>query len=249
MHEGKKGTAPQTPEQAGCFLHSAEARRRSPVAKNLFPDKNVFDILESCPFRPRFAASLSLIVSPVRFPALSSTVSSRACAAVRPAWLSVTTCVTTCATTCVAAVLLAACDQGFAPPDEPPTGSIVVDITYENHPEAWPVSEDIYELLFVALRFVPKDTTDFLQLNRLVFSDRLQFHVAQQTVTLDNVAAGVYPYAGVAHKYGPELFEWRPIGLVEDNGGIIVVPAGEAARVSVSADFLNPPPFPPPEAP
>ncbi len=149
----------------------------------------------------------------------------------------------------MAAALLAGCDQGFTPPDAPPTGAIMVDITYENHPEAWPESEDIYELLFVALRFVPEDTTDFLQLNRLVFSDRLQFHVAQQTVTLDSVAAGVYPYSGVAHKYGPELFDWRPIGLVEENGGVLVVSSGEITRVSMSADFLNPPPFPPPDGP
>ncbi len=145
------------------------------------------------------------------------------------------------------AVFLAACDQGFAPPDAPPTGTLVVDITYENYPDTWPATEDIYELLFVALRFVPKDTTDFLQLNRLVFSDRLQFHVERQTVTLDSIGAGLYPYAGVAHKYGPELFDWRPIGLVEEGGGVIVVSTGETTRVSMSADFLNPPSFPPPE--
>lgn len=145
------------------------------------------------------------------------------------------------------AVFLAACDQGFAPPDEPPTGTLVVDITYENHPETWPPTEDIYELLFVALRFVPKDTADFLQLNRLIFSERLQFHVERQTVTLDSVATGIYPYSGVAHKYGTDLFAWRPIGLVEEGGGIIIISPGQTTRVSMSADFLNPPPFPPPE--
>ncbi len=145
------------------------------------------------------------------------------------------------------AVFLAGCDHGFAPPDEPTTGTLVVDITYENHPETWPPTEEIYELLFVALRFVPKDTADFLQLNRLIFSERLQFHVERQTVTLDSVITGVYPYSGVAHKYDVDLFAWRPIGLVEEGGGIIVISPDETTRVSVSADFLNPPPFPPPE--
>ena len=145
------------------------------------------------------------------------------------------------------AVLLAACDQGFTPPEDPPTGTLVVDITYENFPETWPPTEDIYELLFVALRFVPKDTADFLQLNRLIFSERLQFHVERQTVTLDSVGTGIYPYSGVAHKYSPDLFAWRPIGLVEEGGGIIVVSPEETTRVSMAADFLNPPPFPPPE--
>lgn len=145
------------------------------------------------------------------------------------------------------AVFLAACDQGFTPPEDPLTGTLVVDITYENHPETWPPTEEIYELLFVALRFVPKDTADFLQLNRLIFSERLQFHVERQTVMLDSVRTGVYPYSGVAHKYSPDLFAWRPIGLVEEGGGIFVISPGETTRVSVSADFLNPPPFPPPE--
>ncbi len=147
------------------------------------------------------------------------------------------------------AVFLAACDLGFAPPDDPPTGTLVVGITYENYPETWPPTEEIYELLFVALRFVPKDTADFLQLNRLIFSERLQFHVEQQTVTLDSVGTGLYPYAGVAHKYSPDLFAWRPIGLVEEGGGVIVISPGQTTRISMSADFLNPPPFPPPETP
>ena len=179
----------------------------------------------------------------VRFPAFFSTAPQHACARLRAiarrCWLRLAL--------CGAAVSPLACDQGFAPPDEPATGTIVVDITYENYPDAWPPDEEIYELLFVALRFVPKDTTDFLQLNRLIFSDRLQFRVERQTITLEDVEAGVYPYSGVAHKYGPDLFDWRPIGLVEENGGILVVSDGQTTRVSMSADFLDPPPFPPPD--
>ncbi len=210
----------------------------SGLNKTLFLDNNVFDIFDNI----RLDTPLShCTYLSVRSPASFSTVLRRAfflaCSVILlPAVLTL-------------AVFLAACDQGFAPPDDPPTGTLVVDITYENYPETWPATEDIYELLFVALRFVPKDTADFLQLNRLIFSERLQFHVERQTVTLDSVGTGLYPYAGVAHKYSPDLFAWRPIGLVEEGGGVIVIEDGKTTRISMSADFLNPPPFPPPETP
>ncbi len=146
----------------------------------------------------------------------------------------------------MAALGPAACDHGLAPPEEPPTGVIAADIIYIGHPEAWPPDQQLLELRFVAMRFVPQDTADFLQLNRMVFSDPLERRVAGQRVILDDVEAGPYLYAGVAQKYGHGAFDWRPIGLVRENGGVFQIASNETTFVSVEADFLNPPPFPPP---
>lgn len=142
---------------------------------------------------------------------------------------------------------LASCDHGFAPPEEPPTGVVLAEITYVDHPEAWPPDDELRELLFVAMRFVPKDTTDFLQLSRMIFSDRLELRVPNQRVVVSDVPTGPYLYAGVAQKYGPDPFDWRPVGLVEENGGAFFVAPGETTRVTVSVDFRNPPRFPPSE--
>lgn len=145
----------------------------------------------------------------------------------------------------MAAVAVAACDHGFEPPNEPTTGTIVADIQYVGHPDAWPPESELRELLFIAMRFVPRDTSDFLQLNRIVFSDRLAFRVAGERVVLSDVPTGPYPYAGVAQKFGGDPFDWRPVGLVEDDGGMFVVTARETTFVTVEVDFVHPPDFPP----
>lgn len=147
---------------------------------------------------------------------------------------------------CLVAGLAAACDHGLVPPDEPPVGTIRAIITYAGHPDAWPPRDSLHDLRFVAMRFVPEDTTDFLQLNRLVFSERLRYHVPVDTVVLENIETGLFPYSGVAQRYAADLFAWRPVGLYDANGGILQVRPGETADVRVLVDFRNPPPFPPP---
>lgn len=141
-----------------------------------------------------------------------------------------------------------ACDHGFAPPDEPSTGVLVADITFSGHPGSWPPDRELEQLLFVAMRFVPRDTSDFLRLNLIEWSDPLRIHVPGDRILMDEVPTGPYLYAGVAQKYGPGAFDWRPVGLVEENGGVFVVAAGETSFVAVRVDFTNPPHFPPPAA-
>ena len=140
----------------------------------------------------------------------------------------------------------AGCDHGLAPPAEPETGVIRVHVEYLQSPSDWPSPDSLRDLRFVAMRFVPRDTSDLLQLNRLVFSERLADNVSSQVVVLSSVETGPFLYAGVAQKFGPDIFDWRPIGLVTDNGGIFVVAADETTDVGVVADFRDPPPFPPP---
>lgn len=146
----------------------------------------------------------------------------------------------------LAGIAVAGCDHGLAPPAEPETGVVRVHVEYLQSPEDWPPPDSLRDLRFVAMRFVPRDTSDLLQLNRLVFSERLSDSVSSQVVILPAVETGPFLYAGVAQKFGPDIFDWRPIGLVTDNGGIFVVATDETTDVSVVADFGNPPPFPPP---
>lgn len=144
------------------------------------------------------------------------------------------------------AAVIAACDHGLAPPTSPQTGEVIVRVSYAGHPEAWPTSDSLQDLRFVAMRFVPTDTADFLQLNRMVYSDRLRYNVSSETAGVSDVGAGPFLYAGVAQKFGTDPFAWRPVGLVEDADGVFLVRPGETTHVDVTVDFRNPPVFPPP---
>lgn len=150
------------------------------------------------------------------------------------------------ATGILLALVIGGCDHGIEPPDEPSTGTLRVQIAYKGHPAAWPPESELQQLLFVAMQFVPRDTTDFLQLNRMVISGQLDQRVAEQTFVMESVPTGFYPYAGVAQKFGPGTFDWRPVGLVRENDGSFFIVANETTDVSVTVDFTNPPDFPPP---
>lgn len=141
----------------------------------------------------------------------------------------------------------AGCDHGLAPPDEPPTGAIEGIIIYVD-PKAWPPRGEVRDLRFVALPFIPRDSTDlFRDLNAIIFSETLDYRVARDTFLINDVPAKAYIYNGVAQQFSTNLLDWRPVGLYEDNGGIIDVRAGETAQIQVLVDFNNLPPFPPPE--
>lgn len=151
--------------------------------------------------------------------------------------------------TWIAAVLIllcTGCDSGLEPPAEAQVGVIDVQITYEGD-STWPPPDSLHDLRFVAMRFVPTDTADFLQLNRMVFSGRLRYNVASDTARISDVAAGPFLYSGVAQKFGTDVFAWRPVGLVESDDGVFFVRPGETTHVEVRVDFHDPPPFPPPQ--
>ncbi|RMF57630.1 MAG: hypothetical protein D6746_10770 [Bacteroidetes bacterium] len=138
--------------------------------------------------------------------------------------------------------LLAGCDHGLAPPPEPPTGAIRGVITYVG---PWPSRQEVRDLRFVALRFVPRDTSDFLQLNRMVFSETLAYGVPSDTFFVGDVVAGTFPYSGVAQHFSDDVLAWRPVGLYVENGGIFQVLPGDTVVLSITVDFEHPPPFPP----
>lgn len=142
----------------------------------------------------------------------------------------------------IVVILLVGCDHGLEPPGEPITGAIRAEITYFGQ---WPPQDSVRDLRFVAMRFVPTDTSDFLQLNRLVFSDRLEYGVEAQALTMEGVEAGPFLYAGVAQQYGSDALDWKPVGIVAENDGVFIVRQDETTHVSVEVDFQDPPPFPP----
>lgn len=138
-------------------------------------------------------------------------------------------------------VIAIGCDGGLEPPPEPGFGRLEVHIAYVG---TWPDAGEVRDLRFVALRFIPRDTTDLLQLNRMVISDGLDRNVPADTVVLDMVPEGTYVYAGVAQQFSADLFAWRPVGLVD--GAFHVLPDA-VTRVTTRVDFGALPPFPPPQ--
>jgi len=139
--------------------------------------------------------------------------------------------------------LITGCDHGLAPPDVPSAGTIRASIEYVG---VWPEESDVHDLRFVAMRFVPIDTADFLQLNRMAISNRLDYGVLNQDVEISDVETGVFLYTGIAQQFTSNLLSWRPLGLYEDNDGIFFVTKDETTEVSIVVDFADPPVFPPP---
>lgn len=140
-------------------------------------------------------------------------------------------------------LLVTGCDQGLEPPPLPEMGTIAVDITYAGQ---WPPADSLVDLRFVAMRFVPRDTSDFLQLNRMAVSPGLNRPTTAQSIVLPNIEVGFFFYSGVAQRFDQNLLSWRPVGLYEANDGLFEVVSGETTFVSVAVDFNKLPPFPPP---
>ncbi len=138
-------------------------------------------------------------------------------------------------------LLASACDGGLEPPDTS-TGAIRATITYPPL-DQWPSADSLRDLRFVALRFVPRDTTDFFDLNRISFSDGLTRRVLADTIVLAGIPATFYPYAGVAQRFSPNVLDQRVVGVVPGDG--FLVPRGDTVDVRVTVDFRSPPPFPP----
>ena len=138
--------------------------------------------------------------------------------------------------------LLVGCDAGLEPPEDEGTGTITGSISYVS---PWPPAAEVHDLRFIAMRFVPRDTTDFFRLSEMAISERLPTGGAGHAFTLEAAPAGTYFYAGVAQKYADDLLAWRPVGLVETDGGVFTLPRGGSVHVEVTVDFSNPPVFPP----
>ncbi len=142
--------------------------------------------------------------------------------------------------TALVACALGGCDGGLAPPVRTGPGVIVGTVTYVGR---WPSADSIVDLRFVAMPFVPRDTTDFLRLNELALTPaKLRTNVAADTFVVPDATPATYVYAGIAQRFAPSLFAWRPVGVV---GAPFTVRAGETTRVALRVDFASLPPFPP----
>lgn len=145
----------------------------------------------------------------------------------------------------IASFLLAGCEDGLKPPlEEPnPTGVITGSITYAGE---WPPEDSLVDLRFVPLKSPPQTAQDiFADIENLVFSERLDFFVEKDTFIVDEVPNGVYVYNTVAQQFGGRILQdWRPVGLYNENDGIIIVD-GDTTSITIHVDFENLPPFPP----
>ncbi len=151
-------------------------------------------------------------------------------------------------TRCFVVILatLAGCDHGLEPPDRDAVGALRGTITYTG---TWPSADSLFDLRFVGMRFTPRDTSDFLQLNRMVISSGLRRNVAQDTFFIDGIDEGVLVYNGIAEKFGPGILDWRPAALFAGDDGTILIREGEIATIQIDVDFSTRPPFPPNAAP
>jgi len=140
------------------------------------------------------------------------------------------------------AAVVIGCDHGLVPPASSGTGRIEGVVEYVGE---WPALEDLHDLRFVGMRFVPKDTSDFLQLNQMAISPGLQTLVDSDAFVIEDVAAGLYLYSGVAQQFEADLLSWRPVGLYKEDGGIFSVAPNETTYLSILVDFNNLPIFPP----
>lgn len=157
------------------------------------------------------------------------------------------------AAACVA-LLLSSCDSALAPPegDTPrgafqETGVIRGSVTYVGD---WPPEDSLRSLVFVALPFVPQNAQQIIlsvTSGELAFDDDLEPFVREDSFFVDDVAPRAYVYNAVARQFGPILTEdWAPLGLYEEDGGTFVVEPGDTIDLSITVDFDNLPPFPPP---
>lgn len=138
-------------------------------------------------------------------------------------------------------LVVASCDSPIEPPSDNAEGTIRGVIQYVS---AWPPIEEFRDLRFVAMRFIPQDTADFLQLNRLEFSDKLIYGTDNQTIILSEVPAGTYPFAVVARQRTSYALSWQALGIYGENNGVFVVARDETVDVSITVDFENLPQFP-----
>ncbi len=136
------------------------------------------------------------------------------------------------------------CDKGLEPPvEEPdPTGVIMGTVTYSGE---WPPENELIQLFFVPLPFIPTSVADILlQLSSLRTSNSLQRNVEEDEFLVDDVPNGAYIYNIIANQYENNLLAWRPLGVYTENDGVIIV-SGDTTVISIHVDFDNLPPFPP----
>ncbi len=140
------------------------------------------------------------------------------------------------------AVLATGCDHGLAPTEIAVSGSISGMVNYTG---TWPPKSQVQDLRFVAMRFVPRDTLDFLQLNRMAISGALRYGVSSDTFTVQDVEPGVFLYSGIAQQQTTNILSWRPVGLLDVDGGFFSVEPASNRTLVINVDFGNVPAFPP----
>ncbi|MDX1641609.1 MAG: hypothetical protein R3220_07915 [Balneolaceae bacterium] len=143
-----------------------------------------------------------------------------------------------------ALVWIGGCEGGLEPPMEEtnPTGVITGIVTYSGE---WPSADSLKDLRFVPLKTKPQTAQDIIAefTKNPVFSNQLDYFAEQDTFLVENVPNGTYVYNAIAQRYGNQLFsDWRPVGVYQENDGIIIVD-GDSTFINIHVDFDNLPPF------
>lgn len=136
---------------------------------------------------------------------------------------------------------LLGCESAIAPPEELQAATIHGTVNYHGD---WPSPDSVIDLRFVALRFVPVDTSDFLQLNRMEISSSLSYGVERDSFTMTGIKPGVFPFSGVARQVTTNIFSWAPIGLYEAASGVLELNEADVVNIVIDVDFNAIPPFP-----
>jgi hypothetical protein len=136
---------------------------------------------------------------------------------------------------------VAGCESEIRPPDEPATGTIQGRVEYVN---TWPPRTEVRDLRFVALPFVPRDSTDILRINDLIASETLTYGVDSESFVVSVVPAGTYPFSGIARQRTEDLLSWEALGLYTADEGVFEVREDQVTDLVITVDFDRRPDVP-----
>lgn len=153
--------------------------------------------------------------------------------------------------------LLASCDTGLSPLNEPSGFRGVM--RFRN----WPPPDSVHELRLVAFESIPTDSTGILAallagraavypaLERRLprFVDSIEYEFTTKTGV--NLKVTNYQYVIVAWQYGPNIFaDWRPAGVYArqpnsfEPASVRVLLHRITPNINIEVDFRNTPQWP-----
>jgi hypothetical protein len=133
------------------------------------------------------------------------------------------------------------CNQGLAPDTSASEGTLIVNLIYNSE---WPPQDQIFEFRFVAFKFKPATTFDFLRINEMVISDVLEYGVDRQQIIFEEVPNQRFYAGAIAWQFGPSLLtDWRAAAVYAEGNGEFEID-GNTVEITIEVDFNNLPDFP-----
>jgi hypothetical protein len=136
---------------------------------------------------------------------------------------------------------LTGCNKGLAPDTSAKEGTLIVNLVYASE---WPAQDQIFEFRFVAFKFKPATTFDFLRINEMLISDPLLYGAEQQQIIFEEVPNQRFYAGAVAWQFGPSILtDWRAAAVYADGNGEFEID-GNTVEITLIVDFNNLPDFP-----